>query len=182
MVVPHSHSATCTYQGWGGNNKPVGVAMATNNKHGHTEATTRTARTETIQTNKQTPWRQNPQVHHRIHNIPPPAPILSQLDPPYTPQPRAILIPFTPWSSKWSLSFWLSHQNFVNFPFRSYACCKSSPPHSPWLDLPNSICGWVQNMKVLTVGTKPAELWDTGTDRTQTGLHLDPRHYSTNCR
>jgi hypothetical protein len=32
-----------------------------------------------------TPWRQNPQVHIRIHKSPPPDPILSQLDPLYTP-------------------------------------------------------------------------------------------------
>jgi hypothetical protein len=25
------------------------------------------------------------------------------------------------------------------------------PPHSPWLDLPNDICGWVQIMKFLIV-------------------------------
>jgi hypothetical protein len=42
----------------------------------------------------QTPWHQNPKIHHRIHN-PPPAPILSQLHPLHTPQlisPRSILI------------------------------------------------------------------------------------------
>jgi hypothetical protein len=32
-----------------------------------------------------TPWRQNRQVHRRIHTSPPPVPILSQLDPLYTP-------------------------------------------------------------------------------------------------
>jgi hypothetical protein len=25
------------------------------------------------------------------------------------------------------------------------------PHHSPWLDVPNDIWGWVQNMKLLTV-------------------------------
>jgi hypothetical protein len=41
------------------------------------------------------PWRQNPQVHQRTYNSPSPVPILSQLDPLYTPQPlflRSILI------------------------------------------------------------------------------------------
>jgi hypothetical protein len=35
-----------------------------------------------------------------------------------------------PWSSTWSLSFWLSHQNLVHFPPLSHACHMSRPPHS----------------------------------------------------
>jgi hypothetical protein len=61
-----------------------------------------------------TPWRQNPNVQHRFHNIPPSAPILSQLDPLYTPPANlpkihSDLILSMPWSSKWSPSFWLPH-------------------------------------------------------------------------
>jgi hypothetical protein len=47
---------------------------------------------------KLNPWRQNPKVHHRIHNSLPPAPFMSQLNPlHHTPvsqySPRSILIP-----------------------------------------------------------------------------------------
>jgi hypothetical protein len=31
------------------------------------------------------------------------------------------ILPSTPWSSMWSLSFWLSHKNFVHFPLLSLA-------------------------------------------------------------
>jgi hypothetical protein len=37
----------------------------------------------------------------------------------------------------------------------SHACHMSRPPHSPWLDLPNDIWGWVQIMKPLTVHLPP---------------------------
>jgi hypothetical protein len=49
-----------------------------------------------------------------------------------------------PWSSKWSLSFWLSHQNLVHISVLSHACHMSRPAHSLWLDLPNNIWGGVQ--------------------------------------
>jgi hypothetical protein len=29
------------------------------------------------------------------------------------------------------------------------------PPHSPWFDLPNDICWWLQIMKLLTVQLSP---------------------------
>jgi hypothetical protein len=53
-----------------------------------------------------------------------------------------------PWSYEWSLSFGLSHQNLIHFSLLSHACHMPRPPHSPWLDLPNDIWGWVQIMKL----------------------------------
>jgi hypothetical protein len=62
---------------------------------------------------KQTPWYQNPKVHHRIHEIPPNCPYTEPGE--STPHPSAKLpnvhfdsiLPFTPWSSKWCFSFGL---------------------------------------------------------------------------
>jgi hypothetical protein len=104
-------------------------------------------------TTELTPWRQITQVHHRIYKSPPPAPILSQLDPLYilpANLPKIHSDPVLlsmPWSSEWPLS----HQNPVYFPLLFYACHMSRPPHFSWFDLPNNICGWVQIMKFLIV-------------------------------
>jgi hypothetical protein len=105
-------------------------------------------------TNWLTPWRQNPLVHRRIYQSPPPDPILSQLDQLYT-LPANLpkicsdtILPSTPWSSEWSPSFELSHPNPVRFPLLFHACHISRPPHSSWFDLANNIWGWVLIMNL----------------------------------
>jgi hypothetical protein len=43
-------------------------------------------------------------------------------------------LPFTSWPSKWSLTFWLSLQNPVQFSLLSLACYMPHPLRSPWFD------------------------------------------------
>jgi hypothetical protein len=89
--------------------------------------------------NQQNPWRQNHKIHHRVHKTPPPDPILSQFNLLYTPPPNlpkirfCPILPSTPRSSEWSLSFGLSHQNLLHFPLLSHAC--HMPSHLILLDL-----------------------------------------------
>jgi hypothetical protein len=104
---------------------------------------------------------QEPKIHHCTQNSPPPVPVLRQSNPIHTPQANLPKIqsdpifPPTPWSSQWSPSFGLSHQNLAHFSLLSHACHMSRPPHSPWLDLPNDIWGWVQIIKLLIVQLHP---------------------------
>jgi hypothetical protein len=113
-------------------------------------------------TNDLTPWRQNLEVHDRIHNSPPPNPVLCQVNPHPTPPPptnplkinSVPILPSTPRSSEWSLSFGLSNQNLVYFSLLSCACHMPHPPRSPWFDLANAISG-VQIMKLPIVQLSP---------------------------
>ena len=91
----------------------------------------------------------NPKVHYRIHNSPPPAPILSQINPVHATTSQFlkihlnIILPYPPESSKWSLYLRFSHQNPVYASPLPHARYMPHSSHYSRFNHPNNI-GWVQ--------------------------------------
>jgi hypothetical protein len=87
----------------------------------------------------------NPKDHYRIHNFPPPVPILSQIDLVHIPTIQFLNIYFniillsTPGTPKWSLSLGLPHQNPVYASSLPHTRYMSRPSHSSRFYRPNNI-------------------------------------------
>jgi hypothetical protein len=98
----------------------------------------------------------NPKVHYRIHNSPPPAPILSQIDSVHVPHPtsrKSILILSS--HLRLGLSSGSLPQVSPLKPFMQlsspHTCYIPWPSHSSWFNHPNDIWWGVQSIKLFVM-------------------------------
>jgi len=86
-----------------------------------------------------------PEVHYRIHNSPPPVPVLRQINPVHVPLSHLltthsnIILPSSPSSSRLSLFFRFSHQISVCTYSVPCTCQMPSPCFLLWFDDTNNI-------------------------------------------
>jgi hypothetical protein len=91
---------------------------------------------------RDSPASTQPNVHYRIHNSPPPVPVVRQTNLTHTLQPIPltyfnIIVRSTPMSSTWPLPTTLSNQNVIRISYRSHACYTPRPSHTPWFSRPH---------------------------------------------
>ena len=94
----------------------------------------------------------NPKVHYRIHKCPPPARILSQLDPVHTSTSHflkfhlKIIFTSMPGPPQWSLSLRFSHQNPLHASPLPHTCYMPHPSPSWFYETQNFRYGFHRNI------------------------------------
>jgi hypothetical protein len=107
----------------------------------------------------------NPKVHHRVHNSPPLDTILRQpnlvrLIDPYLPNVQLnVILPPTPRSSQWSLTFGPPNQNPLNTSPLPHACHMSHPPRPPWFNHTSNIRWRIQAVKFISMQLPPRPIY-----------------------
>jgi hypothetical protein len=91
--------------------------------------------------------------HYRIHNSPPPVPVLNQIDPIHAPSHFSknyfnIILPATLWSSKCSSFLRCPYLSPVCTSPRPHTCYMLCPSQSSWFDHPSDIWWGVQSIKL----------------------------------
>jgi hypothetical protein len=101
-----------------------------------------------------------PKVHYRIHKCPSPVHNLSRINLVQAPSNFLelhfnITIPYTPRSSKWSLSLRFPHPNPVRISSVSHMCHMPRPSQPSWFDHPTNIWWGVRVIKLLFMQSCP---------------------------